>query len=385
MNIAVVDISRKVPLYDYALCQSLYDNKSPDDTIWYVSPKGIKEPQKWEHNLKSLLPLFLKSKQNVVRRVLKGLEVFYNYYELRRFINKKAIDILHLEWLPMLEVSEYEIQVLKSIKKHKNIKIVLTVHNLYPHNYSEEEKILYKRRFEKACDYIDHFVVHTELSKKQLCFDYDLPTEKVSVIYHGIFESSVGNSSINKSDKYKIIMFGTQSYYKGTDLLIKAYHSLSKDDKKNSCCVILGVTNPAFYKEVKELVEESNIHWTTSFVEESILDNEISTSDLIVIPYRDITQSGVLLKALSFNIPILASDLPAFKETLIGLSEDSFFRNGDVNDLSSSLHSYINHIIKVDDNMMQLKLLRELYSWDASAKKTLLLYNKLIKEANKYS
>ena len=179
MNIAVVDISRKVPLYDYALCQSLYDNKSPDDTIWYVSPKGIKEPQKWEHNLKSLLPLFLKSKQNVVRRVLKGLEVFYNYYELRRFINKKAIDILHLEWLPMLEVSEYEIQVLKSIKKHKNIKIVLTVHNLYPHNYSEEEKILYKRRFEKACDYI----AFLHKGRLVLCEEKDRLYEQYRVIH----------------------------------------------------------------------------------------------------------------------------------------------------------------------------------------------------------
>lgn len=379
MNIAIVDISRKVPLYDFALCKSLYESLSAEDSMWFVSPKGINEPQKWEHHFNSILPLSLKSKQNIIRRVLKGLEVFYNYFELKKFIRKKAIDILHLEWLPMLEVNEYEIKVLKAIKKNKRTKIVLTVHNLYPHNTSKRNRIIYNHRFKKACSYIDHFIVHTELSKRQLCAEYALPSDKVSVIYHGIFESSAVEPYTEKAEKYKIIMFGTQSYYKGTDLLIKAYHSLSQEDKEKSCCVIMGATPSVFYEELKEFVEESNIRWTTFFVEESALDREISTSDLIVIPYREITQSGVLLKALSFNKPILTSDLPAFKETLIGFSEDSFFRNGDIQALSSSLHSYINHLYNTDGNLKQLKHLRELYSWDASAKNTLYLYKELLK------
>lgn len=169
-------------------------------------------------------------------------------------------------------------------------------------------------------------------------------------------------------------MFGTQSYYKGTDLLVKAYSSLSEEERAKSECCIIGQTSPKFYGELKEIADKAGIKWTPTFVDESVLNSKIMSSDVIVTPYRAITQSGVLLKALNYKKPIIAADLPAFRETLKGFTEDMFFIPDDIEDLKNHLSTYINHTKEINTQLKSIEALQSLYSWDKSAHDTKLLY-----------
>lgn len=377
MKVAIVDISRKVPLYDYALCDSLSESLSDNDKMLFIAPPGVPFINKpWEYKLHSLLPSFMQRRQGILRRLLKAAEVYVNYLKLARIVKKESIDVLHMQWLPLLEINTNEYHILKYIKSNSNIKIVLTVHNLFPHNKSVEQKIEYKGRFKLISTFIDHFVVHTEKSKEELCNEFGISEDKVSVIYHGIFKSRVEPK--DTSDKIRFIMFGTQSYYKGTDLLIHAYASLSKEDKDKSSCTIIGRADKNFYEDLKHIVEESGVSFNPTFVDEKYLNSEISSSDVIVIPYRAITQSGVLLKAINYQKAILASDLPAFKETLKGFPDELFFKNEDVNDLALYLHRYIIGELSTQDQHTYLLQLQDLYSWEKSATKTIQLYKTLI-------
>lgn len=65
-----------------------------------------------------------------------------------------------------------------------------------------------------------------------------------------------------------------------------------------------------------------NFQWMPYFVAEQKLDYEINESDVIILPYRSISQSGVLLLSLYFKKPIITSDLPSFKETLKGYRDE---------------------------------------------------------------
>ena len=81
MKIAIVDISGKIPLYDYYLTNGIYTQIKQDDTVTLLSPRDINVPiqELWFKPLLSLLPKSLHEKYNVGRRVMKGGEVILNY------------------------------------------------------------------------------------------------------------------------------------------------------------------------------------------------------------------------------------------------------------------------------------------------------------------
>ncbi|WP_427875740.1 glycosyltransferase [Flavobacterium sp. MMS24-S5] len=99
-----------------------------------------------------------------------------------------------------------------------------------------------------------------------------------------------------------------------------------------------------------------------------IPDNEVVTfyqkADLVVLPYRNIYQSGVLLLTLSYGKPVLCSDLDPFKE-IINHNENGFlFQTENAQDLAHK----IREIISNKSNLMKVKnnadlIIRDNYNW----------------------
>lgn len=101
-------------------------------------------------------------------------------------------------------------------------------------------------------------------------------------------------------------------------------------------------------------------------------------SDVLVFPYRNISQSGALLLALAFGKPMIVSKLSSFIETLDGFPEEAFI---DVDSVESLKNAIIVHVDKKQTVFSQeINIISELqnkYSWNNSAKKTIRLYNSL--------
>ena len=59
--------------------------------------------------------------------------------------------------------------------------------------------------------------------------EFNIEDIKIKIIPHGVFVpkyNSSSNISQIKNDKYKMLLFGFQSMYKGTDILVTAYKNL---------------------------------------------------------------------------------------------------------------------------------------------------------------
>jgi glycosyltransferase involved in cell wall biosynthesis len=111
---------------------------------------------------------------------------------------------------------------------------------------------------------------------------------------------------MNFNGTLKIGFFGRLEYYKGIDIFMSILERLDLLVLKGSLEVIIageGRLNklPALQNIVLE------IH--NYFVEREKFDNLVSGVHLILLPYRQASQSGILMKALSFNIPVMVSDL----------------------------------------------------------------------------
>lgn len=371
MNYLMVDISGKVPNYDIALCEAMHDVFAKDDHITLlaanINPSKIKCPSK---KLFSIIPKPLQNSENKIKRAFKALEGMINYLYLILYILLKKTKVIHFQWLPFLEISSIEKIFLKCIKVvSPKSKIILTVHNLYPHNCSSAGKKSYKKRFASVEKFFDSFVLHLQTSKEEFCKEFGIESDRCCVIHHGVFEPKGLTLKHNsRGDKLNLIMYGSQSYYKGTDILVDALALLPNECKAKVHTEIVGKIAPDYLRELQSKSAGLDIAWTPEFVSDEILNEKIMESDVIVLPYREISQSGVLLLALYFEKIIIASDLPSFKETLDGYDEDMFFESENACKLKDV-------ICKITDDKLGEKSLigvlveiRKMFDWHNVAK-----------------
>jgi glycosyltransferase involved in cell wall biosynthesis len=377
----MVDISGKVLNYDIALCEALSEVlPSKDHLVFFAANVNPAKVNCDCRKLISLVPKSLQNSENIVKRGFKALEGVINYLYLILYLLLHKVNVLHFQWLPFLEICSVEKSFLRIIKiVAPKTKIILTIHNLYPHNSSEAKKKAYKQRFGKIQRYIDNFILHLEISRKEFCKDFSIDDARTCVIPHGIFvPKGITIEPHKRGEKLNLIMYGNQSYYKGTDILVDALNLLPKDCQDKVHTVIVGKIAPDYYEPLKKKTECLDVEWIPEFVPDDVLYNKIAESDVIVIPYREISQSGVLLLALSFKRTIIASDLPSFKETLSELVDVMFFESKKPESLEKILER---EICRDEYSVTQIELIDDVvqrYSWQKIASKYKHVYNKFV-------
>ena len=372
MRVIMLDISGKVLNYDLALVDAL-KKKSVDTNVEFFAPG---------RDLLSLIPRRWQHSNNTVKRFIKVGEGLLNYFIVSSKLVFKKPDVLHFQWLPFMEVVGWEIAIIKFIKwLSPKTRLVHTIHNIYPHNMSSERKKAYNARFRKVSSLFDAFIVHTKISKEDVIREFGLSAEKVHVCCHGVFEPKgvTISSKFRKDGKLHILQFGGQSYYKGTDLLVDAVCSLDDERKKRIETHIVGGISQSFLDELKKKDVDSIITWRAIFLSDEELYQEINAADLIVLPYRAISQSGVLLLSIYFGKLIVCSDLPSFKETMQGDEGDIldgclFFKNEDAGSLRELLVKYVDGIIDEKAVRERINHLKSLYSWESAARATIETY-----------
>ena len=374
MNILIEDLSGRTELYDDSLTMAIANECSCCCVKLMRPGKG----------LISLVPRRFKNSESFLKRATKVLEGMLNYCVIVCIVGYKKTDVLHIQWLPYMDVNAWEVPILRILRRlSPKTKIVLTIHNVYPHNMSDSAKESYNVRFRKACALIDEYIVHTEISKQDVIREFGLNPQKVNVCCHGVFvPEGVKLKATNRKDgKLHILQFGGQSYYKGTDVLVDAICGMSQNLQDKIETRIVGGISDKLLNDLKEKDKDGIITWKPYFLDEKELYEEINNSDLIVLPYRAISQSGVLLLSIYFDKLIICSDLPSFKETMHGgegegLDNDLFFENENSYSLKFLIERYINKEVNEEIIHERIAHLKDLYSWKSAAKATLQVYNK---------
>jgi glycosyltransferase involved in cell wall biosynthesis len=85
-----------------------------------------------------------------------------------------------------------------------------------------------------------------------------------------------------------------------------------------------------------------------------------SVADVLVTPYLSVTQSGPLQVAYAFDKPVIASDLPAFRECVSHGESGYLFSTGDARDLEDKMELFMNQ--PVDSG--QVRQYRWRFSWE---------------------
>ena len=136
--------------------------------------------------------------------------------------------------------------------------------------------------------------------------------------YIGIYPNEIGlaeaREKLHLPDEAKIIGFvGNISAYKGIYELLKVFNEI-KDT--NTLLLLAGIpNNNETQKKVEKAVEKDKrikVYW--GLIPNEELQYYLNASDLIVLPFRKINNSGSLYMTLSFNKHVLVPDFPQMLE-----------------------------------------------------------------------
>ena len=382
MKVFVVDISGKVPFYDLSLCEAIQKRLGQADSIQFLCPLYEENPISKVHGFVNFVPQKYKNTEKLWKRLLKFFELLTNYFILTRKLKKEKPDVVHFQWFPLLEFSSLECSIVKIMKYFSpHTKFVLTIHNVYPHNNEGIQNSGYSTRFSKMARLIDSYIVHTEKTKNDVMDAFNLCENNIKVAHHGVFSPNhfVPSPNVINANKVIFILYGNLSCYKGVDVFVDAIKLLPQSYHNKIRGVIAGeIQDKSLYNRLQRESENLNIEWYPYFLPEDELYNRIDASNVIVLPYRTISQSGVLLLALFFKRFIITSDLPTFKETLQGFTDDMFFESENAQSLANLIIRYVDGNVDFEKQKSAIETLNSMYSWDKAAEKTINIYREII-------
>jgi glycosyltransferase involved in cell wall biosynthesis len=155
--------------------------------------------------------------------------------------------------------------------------------------------------------------------------------------------------------------------------LIRA-HALAKSSGWK-LALVGGLDGTEYSRDVETLARTDGVV-LTGFLKGAALEQLYTHAGAFVLPSSHEGLPIALLEALSYGLPVLASDIPANLE--IGLSPASYFRLGDVECLAKHLMIFSQTPRDEPARLERRRWVEAHYNWDLIAAKTLAVYKQVV-------
>lgn len=284
---------------------------------------------------------------------------------------------VHAQWWSWLLAPIY-ITILWIVKL-RGKKIILTVHNVSPHEKSFIKTFLNNIVYKLW----NKFIVHSKSNKQEL--QKIIWTKKqIEIIPHWIIKPNYKKKSReNLRKKYniweneKVILFyGNIRDYKWLDIMLFAFSNIIK--RCSDFKLIIAWTCWNDWQKYQNIIDDNHLAKFIIRIDQFISEQEtwelFELSDLLTLPYKNFdSQSWVIATNLYFNLPVIVSDLWGLTEVIE--DRELIFEVENIEDLEKK----IIHIFdwnKLQEKKQYLETLKENFEWDNIVKKTLEFYKK---------
>jgi D-inositol-3-phosphate glycosyltransferase len=288
----------------------------------------------------------------------KGIETtFIGYSAANRFLNSSNVHFINwngykyisLQWKLITAIITNRKAVIHFSNYHPcfilpaliarllNIKIFLTIHDIRTHSVNNIRyrliNLLLLRYalflLVKSKIFLSYYIA--DLSPKWIRKKYCVIPLAQDVRRYGKVEytSRMGKNAIHP---LRLLFFGHVDLYKGIDIFENAYRDiLMKDIPLEGCVAGKQVIN------ITSLSKLPGIVVRTGFIAEDDIVGLFDWADVVILPYREVSQSGVLPLSLSFGVPVIASNIGSFKEYIVDYENGLLFQSESWVSLSSKI------------------------------------------------
>lgn len=278
-------------------------------------------------------PAFVNRRQNpynaLLYDALTALGVQVDDFSPRRLLFGRY-QIWHIHWpesilnLPRLWQAlplTFVLRFLLWVAQARGIKIVWTAHNLRAHEgfYPHIEAQLWRTLLSR----VDGVIALTEAGRELTMQRFPTLRKRPSfVIPHGSYRSAypithtraTARARLGLPAKARVLVsIGQLRPYKNLPQLIRAFRELP--DSETYLLIAGNPTDSALVDELHAAVAaDERIQLHLRFIPAAMMQIYLRGADLVVLPYREILNSGSAILALSFACPVLVPALGALPE-----------------------------------------------------------------------
>ena len=370
MRIHVVDPAAYTPPYDYSLCRALAERGLEVELVTGPSTyRSLPPPEGYR-----VVPLFypltarLQPGRGARRRALQVAEHVPGM--LRYAARSRRADVVHYQWFVVEQLDAF---LLRPARPR-----VMTAHDVLPRETRAGQRQAARRLLRK----MDAVVVHSRHGALRLEHEVKIDPERIHVIPHGAFDYLTRLPSedglpheFREARGTVVLYFGMIRPYKGVDVLVEAFRGIEAAE-----LWIVGAPRIPLDPLVRATRNgKARVRFHPHFVPDSAVPAFFRRADLVVLPYRDIDQSGVLYTALAFAKPVVATDVGGFPEVVREHGLGLLAEPGDPESLAEALEKMVrNAELRSRCAEAARRAASEHYSWSSIAERTVALYRDLL-------
>ena len=294
----------------------------------------------------------------------------------------RGADVVHFQWLA---VQHLDGRLLPGRRGPSGARrpLVLTAHDILPREPRPGQRAAQRRLYKR----FDAVVVHSANGRRRLIEELGVEPARVHVIPHGaLLPSSPAEDAgadgglppeLSGSRAPVALFFGLLRPYKGIDVLLDAWAMLATADRRAELWV---VGMPRMDIGALRAGAPAGVRFLPRFVSDREMTALLRRASLVVLPYREIDQSGVAHAALGAGLPLLLSDVGGFPE----IAATGAARTVPAGD-RVALAEALGELLGDDDQLAAMARSASAaaagrYAWDGIAHQTLALYRALLGE-----
>ncbi len=295
-------------------------------------------------------------------------------------VRRNRISLVHFHFFQYTPMESLCIALARAF----GVKIVVTAHDVK--SFTGELSI---RRIRRILAGADRVIAHNRMSRKELITNIQIPSWKIEVIPHGHYLDAIpekpspefARQRLNLPQHIPVLLFfGQIKQVKGLDLLIEALPQVKKKFSGLKL-VIAGKVWKDDFGRYEEIIQENHLEDNIELHIHYIPDEDVplfyQAADLVILPYRRIYQSGVLLMAMSYGTAVLASNLEGMTEVIEADRNGFLFSTEDSNSLSKQIiYALSNPQMRKKVSETALETIRCKYNWQIIGQQTASIYQR---------
>ena len=202
-------------------------------------------------------------------------------------------------------------------KKSSHTKLISLCDNILPHEKTPLADFLTTYLFDK----LDGHVVQSSQTENELQEVVENPVyeKRLHPIYTNFpkkIDKITARKQLGLSAKYIILYFGIIRDYKGFDILLNAIAEL-KNSGLDFHLLAGGEcygSDEKYTQLISNLDISNYITWHNKYIPDSEVSNYFSAADVVALPYRTASQSGITQMAYSYDLPVIVTKVGGLPE-----------------------------------------------------------------------
>lgn len=292
------------------------------------------------------------------------------WLRLIRHVRRGRHDLFVTHWVHPVHFPVFLV-LFAALRLLTRARITLLVHNCLPHERFPGDAFLSRIVMNLA-----HRVVVHGRAEACLARDMGVSPWKLAAAFHPVSDLFTAPGDMGASLRRELglrekvlLFFGFIRPYKGLDILLEAFRTVAMKDPELS----LLIAGEPFHTPQGEAGDRerffaglrqddplrSQIVWIDRYIPNQEVGRYFAVADAFVAPYRSVAQSGPLNIAYAFDKPVIASDLPAFRDC-VGIGESGYlFEPGNATALARTIELFFEKPVSPES----VKRYRQRFGW----------------------